>query len=352
MSERQLTASFHRRRYLADTVAIWAAAEKPRNASASAEALAKAGRAVHYARPMREVAGINAPSTDTAASPRALGLRAFAFEVATFDENGRQTQRRRAHAQQFGEDLGNGTILEMVQIPGGSFLMGAPESETGSLPAERPQHRVTVPGFFLGKHAVTIEQWLALMGALPPRMQTLDAAFMASGRQPVVRVSWDDADGFCTQLSRIAGRDYRLPSEAEWEYACRAGTTGPFAFGETITPEVANYDGEPSGAVAAAGNRATMPIGSLGFANGFGLFEMHGNVWEWCQDIWHSDYNGAPTDGSAWRVGGDERTRMLRGGAWAAAAHFCRAAARSLAGEPSVRSRKIGFRVAMTAAAP
>ena len=95
-----------------------------------------------------------------------------------------------------------------------------------------------------------------------------------------------------------------------------------------------------------------MPVGSLGVANGFGLFDMHGNVWEWCRDIWHSSYDGAPIDGSAWRSGADERTRVLRGGSWAAAASFCRAAARSLAGEPSVRSRKIGFRVAMTAQAP
>jgi eukaryotic-like serine/threonine-protein kinase len=323
-----------------------------RRAAGSRHDLAKTDHAVHDARRMTDTADINAPSSRIAATSRGRGLalRDFAFEVVTLDESGRQT-RRLANAQQFSEKLGNGTTLEMVQIPGGTFLMGAPASEADSLPAERPQHHVTVPGFFLGKHAVTIEQWLAVMGALPPRMQALDAAFMASTRQPVVRVSWDDADGFCTQLSRIGGRDYRLPSEAEWEYACRAGTTGPFAFGETITPEVAHY--EPPGATAAGGNRATtIPVGSLGVANGFGLFDMHGNVWEWCRDIWHSSYDGAPADGSAWRSGGDERTRVLRGGGWAAAPSLCRAAARSLSGESSVRSREIGFRLAMAAPTP
>jgi hypothetical protein len=136
-----------------------------------------------------------------------------------------------------------------------------------------------------------------------------------------------------------SGRAYRLPSEAEWEYACRAGTSTPFWFGTTITRAVANFDGD-----------VTTPVGSLGAANGFGLFDMHGNVFEWCRDRWHGDYQGAPRDGSAWTSGADQRTRVLRGGSWSHGAKFCRSAARMLSGEPKARSRKIGFRVALSPA--
>ena len=214
--------------------------------------------------------------------------------------------------------------------------MGAPESEAGSRSNERPQHHVTVAPFCLGKHPVTIAQWCAVMGDIPSGMIGIGAAFDASPQQPVVRVSCDDAEAFCHTLSQRTGRAYRLPSEAEWEYACRAGTSTPFCFGETITRDVANFDGT-----------ATTPVGSLGPANGFGVCDMHGNVFEWCQDRWHGDYQGAPADGSAWTSGADQRTRVLRGGSWAHGADSCRSAARMLSGEPKARSRKIGFRVAV-----
>jgi formylglycine-generating enzyme required for sulfatase activity len=251
--------------------------------------------------------------------------------------SGRETERRRGRGQQFVERLGKKAILHMVQIPGGTFLMGAPEREAGGRDSERPQHEVTVPGFYLGKYPVTIEQWVAVMSALPAGMKTVDETFMASGRQPVVRVSCDEAEAFCAELSRITRRDYRLPSETEWECACRAGTTSSFAFGATVTRAIANFDGT-----------STIPAGSLRVANGFGLSDMHGNVWEWCQDWWHGNYQGAPVDGSAWRSDADQRSRVLRGGSWSHGASFCRSAARTLSGEPTARSRKIGFRVAMT----
>jgi len=237
-------------------------------------------------------------------------------------------------AHEFVERLGP-VALRMMRIPAGTFLMGAPESEAGSRRSERPQHRVAVAPFWLGQYTVTIAQWCAVMGAAPNGMTIVDAAFKA-GNQPVVRVSCDEAEAFCRTLSQRTGRAYRLPSEAEWEYACRAGTSTPFWFGATITRDVANFDG-----------RSTTPVGSLGPANGFGLFDMHGNVWEWCQDRWHDDYQGAPADGSAWTSGADQRTRVLRGGSWSHGASFCRSAARTLSGEPGARSRKIGFRVAM-----
>jgi formylglycine-generating enzyme required for sulfatase activity len=229
----------------------------------------------------------------------------------------------------------------MAPIPGGRFVMGAPAGEPDSDANERPQHRVSVLPFFMGRCAVTIAQWTAVMGAFPEAMRRLGQQFAASERQPVVRVSWNDAQAFCTRLSAIAGRPYRLPSEAEWEYACRAGTATPFWCGTMLTPDVANFD--------AACRSVTVPVGSLGAANAFGLFDMHGNVWEWCRDTWNSDYDGAPADGTAWNAGVDPRTRVLRGGSWASPAAFCRAAARSFAGEPTVRSSQFGFRVAMSA---
>jgi eukaryotic-like serine/threonine-protein kinase len=285
-----------------------------------------------------------------ASSTRPLALRPFGFSVVTLDADGRETERRRGRAQQFAERLRNRAILEMVGIPGGTFLMGAPESEPDGRGSERPQHRVTVPPFYLGKHAVTIDQWRAVMGTLPPSMRMLDRTYRVSGRQPVVRVSCDEAEAFCARLSRRSRRDYRLPTEAEWEYACRAGTTTAFAFGASISREFVNHDGETIRLAAPEGKHSTTrPVGSRGVANDFGLFDMHGNIWEWCQDWWHNNYEGAPIDGSAWRANADGRTRVLRGGSWYSAANSCRAAARSFGGEFGIRSRQIGFRVAMSA---
>ena len=240
-------------------------------------------------------------------------------------------------ARRLTERLSDRVTLHMMPIPAGTFLMGAPESESDGRSSERPQRQVAVPAFCLGKHPVTIAQWCAVIGAMPEHMKGVDAAFTASRLQPVVRVSCDDAEAFCRTLSQRTGRGYRLPSEAEWEYACRAGTPTPFWFGETITRDEANFDG-----------RTTTPVGRLGAANGFGLFDMHGNVWEWCQDRWHANYRGAPVDGSAWTSDADQRTRVLRGGSWAHGATFCRSAARNVGGETKARSRKIGFRVAMS----
>jgi eukaryotic-like serine/threonine-protein kinase len=245
---------------------------------------------------------------------------------------------RVAPERQLAEQLAGGLTLPMVRIPGGTFLMGAPVSETGSHGNERPQRHVAVAPFCIGATTVTIAQWHAVMGALPDGMRAVGAAFAASPSQPVVRVSCDEAEAFCQALSGRSGRPYRLPSEAEWEYACRAGASTPFAFGATITRASANFDGS-----------ATIPVGSLGPPNGFGLFDMHGNVFEWCQDRWHGDYQGAPVDGSAWMNDADPRTRVLRGGSWAHGASACRSAARMLSGEPRARSRKIGFRVAVAA---
>ncbi|KAF0248151.1 MAG: serine/threonine protein kinase, partial [bacterium] len=165
------------------------------------------------------------------------------------------------------------------------------------------------------------------------------------------QVRWDEVVEFCKKLSEKIGKTYRLPSEAEWEYACRAGTTTAFAFGETITPEIVNYDGNrPYGEAPKGEDRAkTTPVGSLGVANDFGLYDMHGNVWEWCQDTWHSDYTDAPIDGSAWETTPSNNTsRVLRGGAYSDNATVCRSASRGN-GTPDVRYGNDGLRVVMSA---
>ena len=167
-------------------------------------------------------------------------------------------------ANSFEEDLGNGITLEMVKIPGGKFTMGSPEDEEGRDEDEGPQRDVNVPAFFMGKFEVTQEQYEEVMGNNPSHFK--------GDKRPVERVSWNDADEFCKKLSQKTGRTYRLPSEAEWEYACRAGTTTRFHFGENITPDLANYDNKI---------RETTPVGKFR-SNAFGLYDMHGNVWEWC----------------------------------------------------------------------
>ena len=180
------------------------------------------------------------------------------------------------------------------------------------------QHEVTIADFFIGKYPITQAQWRAV-AALPEVERSLepDPSNFKGDNRPVESMTWEDAVEFCARLTAKTGRTYRLPSEAEWEYACRAGTTGPFHFGETITPDLANYDGNYTYGDGPKGRyrNKTTPVGQFP-ANAFGLYDMHGNVWEWCQDHYHSDYIGAPTDGSAWVSGGDSSRRMLRGGSW------------------------------------
>ncbi|MDF5730969.1 MAG: formylglycine-generating enzyme family protein [Rhizonema sp. PD38] len=269
-------------------------------------------------------------------------------------------KRSRQTAQYFIEDLGSGIELEMVLIPGGSFLMGSPEDEPERFSDESPQHEVTIIPFCVGKYPVTQAQWKAV-ASLPQVNEELDAdPFHFKGENhPVKRISWFDAVEFCDRLSSHTKRLYRFPSEAEWEYACRAGTTTPFHFGETITTDLANYrgtdekEGKWSGSYGQGPKgiyRAeTTPVGSFGIANAFGLYDMHGNVWEWCADHWHDNYEGAPKDGSAWLDDNDNQKHMLRGGSWYDFPRNCRSACRDgyVAGSRIV---SIGLRVVCAAA--
>ena len=265
------------------------------------------------------------------------GLERFDFTAVTLQRRSRllrrdkwEIQRQPQSAYRLVEKLPNDGLLEMVNIPAGTFVMGSPQSEIERNDSESPQHEVTIEPFFMGRYPVTQAQWRAVAG-LPQVDRALEAdpSSFKGGSRPVESVSWDDAVEFCARLSVHTGRDYRLPTEAEWEYACRAGTTTPFHFGETISTEVANYNGNAY-AEGPKGKRRgeTTPVDYFKAANTFGLSDMHGNVWEWCQDHWHNGYEGAPTNGSAWLTDDDEAYRVLRGGAWNNDPWFCRSAFR------------------------
>jgi len=271
-------------------------------------------------------------------------FRSFDFDVITVDAEGKENSRRRHYADFFSQYLGKKVVLEMVYIPGGTFMMGSPLTEKGRYDIEEsPRHQVTVPAFFAGKYSITQAQWQAVMGNNP--------SYFPGEKRPVENVSWDEAFEFCGKLSKKTRKKYRLLSEAEWEYACRARTTTPFHFGETITPELVNYDGTCPYANASGGlyREQTTDVGSFP-PNAFGLYDMHGNVFEWCSDWWHPSYNGAPTDGSSWETN-TSNGRVQRGGSWYYNAVLCRSASRYFYSEANRRG-KIGFRVAIASVSP
>jgi formylglycine-generating enzyme required for sulfatase activity len=263
-------------------------------------------------------------------------------------------QHREARTTQYyTEILDNRTPLDMVLIQGGSFFMGSPEDEPERSKSEGPQHKVTVPPFFMARYPITQAQW-RVVAALPKGDRDLnpDPSHFKGDQHPVERVSWHDATEFCCRLAAQTSRPYRLPSEAEWEYACRAGTTTPFYFGRTITPELANYDGRSTYNDGPKGEnrKETTPVDQFGIANAFGLCDLQGNVWEWCQDHWHDNYTGAPVDGTAWvdPEALEDASRVLRGGSWVNNPRHCRSAARHDLGA-GVRFSFFGFRVVCVA---
>jgi formylglycine-generating enzyme required for sulfatase activity len=300
----------------------------------------------------------------------------YDFEVVKVDRRGRINERVKREMRGMIEEFENGVVLELVKIPGGSFMMGTSIKDDETPEAQNdefPQHQVTIPGFYIGKFEVTQAQWRFVAGL--PKISTdlnPDPSYFKGESLPVEQVSWYEAIEFCNRLSRKTGRKYRLPSEAEWEYACRAGTTTPFAFGKTITPEYVNYNGNyPYGSARTDKYRQrTTAVGSLGVANDFGLYDMHGNVFEWCLDVWHKNYEGAPVDGGAWEsstvfnnsifigfplpflkgkpseTDGNPYIRLARGGSWYWKASFCRSAHRYRF-HSNHTYHNIGFRVVM-----
>lgn len=262
--------------------------------------------------------------------------------------------RYRSTNKSYTEQLGNEVSLTLMLIPAGEFIMGAPEEEPDSKDDERPQHRVKLSSFFLGRYPVTQAQWRVVAGYKSvERELNPELSEFKGDNHPVEQVSWDDTQEFCQRLSRKTGKVYRLPSEAEWEYACRAGTTTPFHFGETIMPVLANYDTEYSynyiefsyiDNLIAESRGETTEVGSFP-ANDWGLHDMHGNVWEWCEDNWHGNYERAPMDGNAWVDANREETwRVLRGGSWDVDPRDCRSAVRD-SNKPKNRYFNLGFRV-------
>ncbi len=266
-------------------------------------------------------------------------------------------------------------------------MMGSPEDELDSYDSERPQHQVTVSSFYMGRYPITQEQWRIVAGweqverKLDPDPSRFKEPYEKTDRwqRPVENISWEDAKEFCNRLSKKTSREYRLPTEAEWEYACRAVISDqlsvtseeltveewnekyhqPFHFGETISTELANYRGtdwEDKGKIY-PGNygrglkgifrEQTTPVGYFKVANNFGLCDMHGNVWEWCEDDWNQNYQDAPTDGSAWRSGVGSN-KVIRGGSWVNNPYFCRSACRDLITRGN-RILNFGFRVVCVA---
>jgi formylglycine-generating enzyme required for sulfatase activity len=256
--------------------------------------------------------------------------------------------RRKLTAQFYPEPLSDDTTLDMVLIKGGTFTMGSPDNEPERIPAEGPQHDVTLPDFFMGKYPVTQEQWRVVAGYPQANIKLNPTPSDFKGvNLPVERISWHEATEFCQRLSAKTGRAYYLPSEAQWEYACRAGTSSLFAFGNTLSPDLANYDGNYSYNNGPKGDyrEKTTPVGTFS-ANAFGLYDMHGNVFEWCEDPWHDSYIDAPTDGSSWLEKGThpDALRILRGGSWFGNPGWCRSAFRFTL-NAEIRDLFIGFRV-------
>jgi len=235
-------------------------------------------------------------------------LPEITFETAFIDSN-KNIRRETRKARQLVETLPNNVKLEMIYVPGGTFMMGSNMIGSNDYDDEKPIHQVTLEPFLVGKYPVTQAQWEAIMDSNPSKFK--------GANRPVETVTWDDAMQCCAKLSQLTGQQYRLLSEAQWEYACRAGSVTKYSFGDRITPKLAN----------SAGIGQTTEVGKYP-ANAFGLYDMHGNVWEWCEDVLHENYMGAPSDGSAWMVGGDSNKHLLRGGSWFGNDNYSRCAYR------------------------
>jgi formylglycine-generating enzyme required for sulfatase activity len=250
----------------------------------------------------------------------------FSFETVTIGRD-KIAIHSKKQAFYYTEKLGNGITIDMVYIPAGSFMMGSDlESD------EQPIHQVNLKSFYLAKYPTTQAQYMAVMGNNP-------SGFTEDDRHPVECVLWEDAIEFCQKLSNITGRKYTLPSESQWEYACRAGTTTQFSYGEVISMSLANYNGYTYKNPLAK----TTPVGKYP-ANAWGLYDLHGNVCEWCLDNWHDDYRGAPTDGSAW-IDESLKEHSFRGGSWYYLAKYCRSSWRYHKLVGSFHNNNDGFRL-------
>ena len=301
-------------------------------------------------------------------------LRQFDFEVLTVDAQGviHKSDGPKSRGSYYVEELGNAVAIEMVKVERGTFMMGAADADSeqvkeeykrhcregdcsAALASETPRHQVTVPAFYMSRGEVTQEQWEAV-SKLPPvrirfsaRPSSKKSDPTSDPYRPVETITWREAAEFCERLSRHTGLQYRLPTEAEWEYACRGGSETQFAFGETVVPSVVNYNAAlPYGSAPKLVGRGTTRPYKFGYleVNGFGLYDLVGNVSEWCLDAWHSNYKGAPADGTEWS-GNSDAGRVVRGCSWADAGYVCRSTYRQKRPE-SFKGATVGFRVVTT----
>ena len=274
-----------------------------------------------------------------ATSPNAIGPLATAtLETVQVNDAGAIETREQVSVHVLHQQLPDGVIINMVSLPPGTYMMGSAHHK--GYRDEEPQHFVRIDGFLISQAAITQRQWKSVMKKLPPcRGKGLDL--------PVDRVSWFDAQAFCRQLLKITGRRYRLPSEAEWEYACRAGSQADFTYGDMITTDLCNYVGLHTYQNGPQGiyRHGSTPAGTFP-PNRFGIYDMHGNLDEWCMDTWHDSYVGAPSDGQPWIHGGTEG-RVVRGGSWHDPPNLCRSAAR-LKMDPTEGEDFVGIRIALS----
>jgi formylglycine-generating enzyme required for sulfatase activity len=239
---------------------------------------------------------------------------------------------------------------EMVVVPTGSFIMGSPNDEMYRENNEGPQHRVTFArSFAVGRFAVTFDEWDACLAEGGCSGYSPHDGGWGRGRRPVIYVSWNDVNAYVDWLSRKTGKAYRLLSEAEREYVARAGTTTPYWWGTSISTRLANYStsNTDGGAAGRDNQQQTVPV-DLFQPNPWGLYQVHGNVWEWTEDCYHSDYKGSPSDGSAW-TSGDCSSRVVRGGGWSDPPGHLRSASRASVGASDWDGLD-GFRLARTLA--
>jgi formylglycine-generating enzyme required for sulfatase activity len=251
-------------------------------------------------------------------------------------------EQEKARAEKPGSDFqecANGCPA-MIVIQAGKFMMGSPDSESDRQTTEGPQHEVTIAEpFAVSKFEVTFEEWDACVAAAGcPRIEDR----WGRGKMPVINVSWNDAKQYLSWLTHLTGKDYRLLTEAEWEYATRAGAHTRYSWGDD--PRVGNANCDGCGSQWDLQQPA--PVASFK-PNAFGLYDVHGNVWEWVEDTWHENYADAPSDGSAWLRGGDPHYRVVRGGSWRNESELVRAAVR-FPRNVHVRFDTLGFRVART----
>ncbi|MFM8278194.1 MAG: caspase, EACC1-associated type [Cyanobium sp.] len=298
-----------------------------------------------------EPSGLQPPAPPPATRQRGPTLLQISTQRGWLVRQGERWQRKTEPISVPGyrQALAPNLELTLLQIPKGQFEMGSPDNEAGRDNDEGPQNKVQLASFLLGQTPVTQAQWQEVAGwpkvtiELNPQPSRFEGA-----NRPVERVRWHEAMEFCHRLRQRTGHSFTLPSEAQWEYACRAGTTTPFAFGETITTDLANYDGNYTYATEPQGTYRQNTTDVLSFpANAWGLHDMHGNVWEWCLDTWHSSYQGAPDDGSPWYDKQGENSiasRLLRGGSWICDPRGCRSAYR-YGLHSDVHFGDVGFRV-------